>query len=229
MPASGFGMPFLVKPGSSSADPTPDHSSQPPWRPAQERTPDTDLPCLAGNWGEERRGARMKTNKIASEISLLLRIVDEGYEKRAWHGPNLRGSIRGLEVGEASWRPAAGRHNIWEIVVHATYWKYIVRRRLLGERRGSFPLTGSNWFARPATMSREAWRGDIAMLEDIHRKMRAAIAGLAPGDLGKIPPGSTVSNAALISGIAAHDAYHAGQIQLLKRLHRTRHRTPARS
>jgi uncharacterized damage-inducible protein DinB len=155
----------------------------------------------------------------APEITLFLRIIDEAYEKKAWHGPNLRGSIRGLDVHEVAWRPAAGRHNIWEIVVHCAYWKYAVRRRLLGEKKGSFPLKGSNWFVRPATLTREAWRSDLALLEDMHRKMRAAVAGLSPRDLGRVPRGSKVSNAAIISGIAAHDVYHAGQIQLLKRLH----------
>jgi hypothetical protein len=36
--------------------------------------------------------------------------------------------------------------------------------------------------------------------------------------LYRIPSNSKFSNFALISGIAAHDLYHAGQIQLLKRL-----------
>ena len=153
---------------------------------------------------------------------MLLRILDEGYERKAWHGPNLRGSIRGLGVHEVSWRPADGRHNIWEIVIHASYWKYIVRRRLLGERKGAFPLPGSNWFARPTTIAPEAWRSDLALLEEMHRKLRAAIAGLTSRDLKKTPHGSKVCNAAIISGIAAHDIYHAGQIQLLKRLFRSR-------
>lgn len=160
----------------------------------------------------------MKAKVMAPEISLLLQIVDEGYERKAWHGPNLRGSIRGLDVHEVLWRPADGRHNIWEIVIHAAYWKYIVRRRLLGERKGSFPLPGSNWFVRPATMTPDAWRSDLALLEEMHRTLRAAIAGLTLRELNKIPRGSKVGNAAIISGVAAHDVYHAGQIQLLKRL-----------
>ena len=160
----------------------------------------------------------MKPNAIAPEIGLLLQMLDRGYEKKAWHGPTLRGSIRGLDIQEASWRPASGRHNIWEIVVHAAYWKYIVRRGLLGEKKGSFPLKGSNWFVRPTTATPEAWRDDIRLLEDMHRTLRGAVAGLAPGELDRFPRGSTVTNAAIISGIASHDVYHAGQIQLLKRL-----------
>ena len=161
---------------------------------------------------------RTTLSALAPEICLLLRILDEGYQKKAWHGPNLRGSIRGLDVHHVSWRPASGRHNIWEITVHCAYWKYAVRRRILAEKRGSFPLKGSNWFTRPEAVTLEAWRSDLALLEEMHRKLRVTIAGLTPRDLDRIPPGSTVSNAAIVSGIAAHDVYHAGQIQLLKRL-----------
>jgi uncharacterized damage-inducible protein DinB len=155
---------------------------------------------------------------MAPEISLLLRIIDESYEKKAWHGPNLRGAIRGVDIKKAAWRPGPGRHNIWEIIVHAAYWKYTVRRRMLGEKRGSFPLKGSNWFVRPTTMTGEAWREDVSLLEDMHRTMRAAVADFSPKELQKIPRGSKVSNAAIIYGIVLHDVYHAGQIQLLKRL-----------
>src|SRR6186713_2334536 len=94
------------------------------------------------------------------EIEQLLAIIDQAYDHRSWHGTNLRGSIRGLSPQQAAWRPGASRHNIWEIVVHAAYWKYAVWRRLTGAGRGSFPLKGSNWFARPEITSRAAWRSD---------------------------------------------------------------------
>ena len=82
-----------------------------------------------------------------SRVAMLLDLLDEGYQRKSWHGPNLRGSIRRVTAGQAAWRPAAGRKCIAEIVVHAAYWKYTVRRRILNEKRGSFPLKGSNWFA----------------------------------------------------------------------------------
>jgi uncharacterized damage-inducible protein DinB len=153
---------------------------------------------------------------LTSPIDLLLSLIDQAYDRKAWHGPNLRGSIRGLSPAVAAWRPAEGRRNIWEIVVHAAYWKYAVRRRLLGEKRGSFPLKGSNWFPRPDTSA--TWEEDVALLERTHRSMREAVAALDPAELERKPAGSKVSNVLMISGIAAHDVYHAGQVQLLKRL-----------
>ncbi len=156
--------------------------------------------------------------KTSREIRLLVDVIDQAYERKAWHGTNLKGSLRGLSEAEAAWRPAPGRHNIWEIALHAAYWKYAVRRRLTGEKRGSFPLKGSNWFARPDPNGKAVWRDDLLLLDETHRSMREVILQFPNRLLRATPRGSKVSNIAMIYGISSHDLYHAGQIQLLKRL-----------
>jgi len=142
---------------------------------------------------------------------LLLEILDQGYDRKAWHGPTLRQSLRGVPAEVAAWRPAPGRHNIWEIAVHAAYWKYTVRRRLRGDKRGSFALKGSNWFKRPVELSQKAWRDDLALLEVEHRKLRQVLVDYLAGKTRQAP-------ARLLFGVAFHDIYHAGQIRLLRRL-----------
>jgi len=149
---------------------------------------------------------------------LLLAMIDEAYDHRSWHGTNLRGAIRGVTPAVAAWRPGTDRHNIWELVVHAAYWKYAVRRRLTGERRRSFPLEGSNFWPRPTAGTAEEWRGDRQLLAEQHRQLRAAVAAAPRPRLSRRAPGSPFTYAALVRGAAAHDLYHAGQIQLLKRL-----------
>jgi uncharacterized damage-inducible protein DinB len=155
---------------------------------------------------------------VNARVADLVRTIDAAYNRRSWHGTNLRGSIRGLTARQAAWRPAPRRHNIWELVVHAAYWKYAVLRRFTGAARGSFPLKGSNWFERSNAADEAGWREDVALLEGQHGVLRDAIAALADRDLDRTPRGSKVSNFELLSGIAAHDLYHAGQIQILKRL-----------
>ena len=152
------------------------------------------------------------------EIVQLLKIIDQAYDHRSWHGTNLRGSVRGVSFRQAAWRPAPRRHNIWELVVHAAYWKYAVSRRFTGESRGSFPLKGSNWFSRPEVAGEKEWRSDVRLLDQMHRLLRECIRNLPPGELSRTPRGSKVSNEFILTGIAAHDLYHAGQIQLLKKL-----------
>jgi uncharacterized damage-inducible protein DinB len=157
-----------------------------------------------------------------NEVALLLRMLDESYEKSAWQGPNLRGALRGVTAAQAAWRPAPGRHNIWELLLHAAYWKYAVWRMLTGQKRGSFPEKGSNWFARPASSTERAWRADRALLETQHRTLRSAVAALRAAELGKKPPGSKRRTDTLVYGVASHDVYHTGQIQMLKRLWKDR-------
>ncbi len=151
-------------------------------------------------------------------VTTLLTLVDEAFDRRSWHGPNLRGSLRGLSAAEAAWRPQPGRHSAWEIAVHAAYWKYAAWRRLTGEKRGSFARPGSNWFDAASQPSEPRWRRDLALLATCHERLRATISELSDDDLGRRAPGGQETIGRLVRGIAAHDLYHAGQIQLLKKL-----------
>jgi hypothetical protein len=170
----------------------------------------------AARVGHETTASRARA--LSAELALLLRLIDESYEKKAWHGPNLKGSFRGLSAAEAAWRPQPSRHSIVENVIHCAYWKYAVRRRLTGEKRGSFLLKGSNWFAIESPLGEAAWKEYTALLEREHRMIRQTIAAFPPERLDGLPGGSKVSYVTQIYGIALHDVYHAGQIQLLKRL-----------
>lgn len=149
---------------------------------------------------------------------LLVSLLDEAFSRNAWHGPTLWGALRGVTPEQAAWRPAPDRHNIWEIAVHTAYWKHIVRRRITGDRRLRFSLRGKNWFVRPTDTGESAWRADLKLLRDQHTELQTLVAGLSPTDLAGDAAGAR--RAHMIRGIAAHDVYHAGQIQLLKRLNR---------
>ena len=152
--------------------------------------------------------------------TLLLDVLDQAFDTQAWHGTPLWGSIRGVTAGEAAWRPGQGRHSIWDLVLHTAYWKYIVRRRLTRDPTLEFPRAGSNWPALPKRLDARAWKRDVALLKKEHRLLREVIARFPPARLGRKAWRSTWTNAQNIYGIASHDLYHAGQVQLLKRLRR---------
>ena len=144
---------------------------------------------------------------------LILALLDEAFERRTWHGPNLKQSIRGVTAKQAAWRPRPGGHNIWEVTLHAAYWKYAVRRRIDGGKRGSFALKGSNFFARPerGKLNDAAWRADKKVLEREHRALCESVARVL-----RTPRGEKLLRQ--LYGVAFHDIYHAGQIRLLRRL-----------
>ena len=144
-------------------------------------------------------------------IELLLANLDAAYLRKGWHGPTLRNAIRGLRAEDVAWRPAKGRHNIWELTAHAAYWKYAARRRLSGGKRG-FPMRGSNWIAAPAHIDEASWQEVVGLLDDEHGQLRELVASLSEADLRE------PKKLRVIYGVAAHDVYHAGQIQLVKKL-----------
>jgi DinB superfamily len=145
--------------------------------------------------------------------ALLSSLIDEAYEKKTWHGPNLRQSIRGVTAKQAAWRPAPGAHNIWELTLHAAYWKYRMRCKMEGGKRGSFAIEGSNFFKRPESgkATESAWRVDRELLDREHRALAAAVRKSA-----NCPRARRIVRG--IYGVAFHDVYHAGQIRLLRRL-----------
>jgi len=167
-----------------------------------------------------RKARRLPDGRIA----FLLHALGEGYDKSAWHGTNLRGALRGVGAKAADRRPAPGRHNIRELVVHAAYWKYVVRRRLTGGERGVFPIKGHNWFELER-VSERAWKNEREILDREHRALRRAVAGFDPERLTRPLPKARGRTALReIVGAALHDTYHTGQIQLLKTLGRKRGR-----
>lgn len=150
--------------------------------------------------------------------ALLLDMLDSVFGGRAWHGTTLRGAVRGLSPGQALWRPGPRRHCIWDLVLHTAYWKYATRRLLTHARKGAFPREGSNWPRLPRVRDEAAWRKDVALLVEEHRRLIEAVAAFPAHRLDRRPPKGKWTFAQRIHGMAAHDVYHTGQIQLLKRL-----------
>jgi uncharacterized damage-inducible protein DinB len=153
-----------------------------------------------------------------TEKELIILQLEQAFRRKSWHGTNLLGSIRGIDIETAEWRPADGRHNIWELIVHAAYWKYSVYRRLVGDPKLRFALKGSNWFTRSADRPEASLQADVKLLKNYHGLLIAAVNTFPVAKLGSKPQGSSTSFRDLIIDVAAHDLYHTGQIQLIKRL-----------
>jgi uncharacterized damage-inducible protein DinB len=155
-------------------------------------------------------------------LAELVRMLDPQPGHRLWFGgASPLGCLRGVSVDAAVWRPAPDRHSIWELTLHIAYWKYAVRRILEGGPKGGFARAPSNWPRQPALPDDASWKEDRALLKSEHEQLNAAVASLDPERLDAMAAGSGAYRYAdLLHGIVMHDAYHVGQIQLLKRIYR---------
>lgn len=156
---------------------------------------------------------------MTSTIRLIARTISPP-RGQAWHGgPTPLGALRGVGVAQARWRLSPRRHSIWALTLHVAYWKYAVRRRLLGADMPRFPRSPANWPAIPKPANERAWALDRALLAEEHQLLLETIEDFPDALLHRSAGGrQRWSWGDLILGITMHDAYHAGQIQMLKRL-----------
>lgn len=132
-----------------------------------------------------------------------------------WHGPALADLLDGVTAEQAAAHPVPGTHSIWELVLHATAWTGIARERLAGSAKGD-PTPDEDW--PPVTdPSPDAWRATIERLKEAHRELAQETARMDDSQLVGRVPGKDHSVLTMFHGIVEHDAYHGGQIAILKR------------
>jgi DinB superfamily len=138
------------------------------------------------------------------EKTELSRVLDEGYGPGAWHGPDLKAALADVGPDLAFWRPAPGRHNIAEIALHHAFYVRSVRGQLSGTTPEPFVLEGEDWFDTAGL----SWPEIQAVVEEQQSRLAAIVADTEPNP----------ERFNLVLGITCHAIYHAGQVQLLKRL-----------
>jgi hypothetical protein len=150
------------------------------------------------------------------QLGVESRVLQEGYGPGAWHGPDLRAALADVTPAIAFWRPAAGRHNIAEIALHHAYCARSVRTQVSGRPAEPFVLAGEDWFDVGNEL-KLSWSDIRATVEAEHQRLRELIAGLETGAVSSSLSGE--EQFGLVLGITCHAIYHAGQVQLIKRLH----------
>jgi DinB superfamily len=151
-----------------------------------------------------------------SATGLHSRVLQEGYGSDSWHGPDLKAALADVSPALAFWRPAAGRHNIAEIAIHHAYYAHSVRGRLSDTTPEPFVLHGEDWFP----LSGEdglSWNDVLAAVETQQQRLAAVVSDIEGGRARSGLPDA--ERFTLVLGITCHAVYHAGQIQLIKKLH----------
>ena len=150
-------------------------------------------------------------------ISTLAECLDRSVSGDAWHGPSLQAVLADITPEEAQSRPIRGAHTILEIVLHTAAWLQEIDARVQG-RPPSLPEPG-DWPAEAA------WPAVRDRLDGAYRSLRTHLAAFPEARLAEMvgpardaPLGSGVTFGVMLVGLMEHNAYHGGQLSLLKRL-----------
>jgi uncharacterized damage-inducible protein DinB len=130
--------------------------------------------------------------------------------------------LKGVTAQQAAWTPPNGAHSIWELVLHMTGWRTEVAERVMGKPAGD-PAAGDYPAVGDPTPAR--WTAAVDALDAAHRRLVDLTRHLTDEQVfgpTKDPRnralGTGVTVYELLHGIVQHDAYHAGQIAILKRI-----------
>jgi hypothetical protein len=162
---------------------------------------------------------RTTTQNPTGTAATFARILKEGYgpgpDAAAWYGSDLRAAIADVTPATAYTRPAPGRHNIAEVALHHAYWVGQVESKLTGEGAAAFPLVGEDWFELNDD-SKLSWRAVVTLVDAAHQRLSRTVGEIAGGS--RPSPLSEAEQFDFVIGITGHAAYHAGQIQLIKKM-----------
>jgi uncharacterized damage-inducible protein DinB len=151
-----------------------------------------------------------------NRIELLLHGWDHTYEEEDWYPP-LLDALKGVTAAQADWRPEGSVVNtIWGNVHHLIFYKERMWKRLTGEEK-EYPsgVTNDDTFAVEAK-GEAAWQETQARLERVHRGVRNRLASLSDEDFDRGMPTRALDQ--WVNSLIQHDAYHTGEIILLRKL-----------
>ncbi|MEW6321657.1 MAG: DinB family protein [Acidobacteriota bacterium] len=159
---------------------------------------------------------------MADTITILRSELRRSLHGPAWHGPALLENLADVSAVEAVARPIAGGHSIAEIAVHALAWLEEVTRRLHTDD-ARMPERG-DWTTID-TLDDKGWTDIKAALTNAGAALDAALAAFPPerlgvkvgGDAASAPLGSGVPYGVMLHGLAQHNAYHGGQVAVVRR------------
>lgn len=145
----------------------------------------------------------------------IAQAIERSVSGPMWHGPALADLLEDVNAEQAAAYPIKGAHSIWELVLHITAWTEIARERLAGSAKAD-PTPEEDW-PPLHDKSEEAWRAARERLKTAHRELAEEVSGLDDAVLISRLPGKDHTALVMYHGIIEHDAYHGGQIAILKK------------
>lgn len=151
---------------------------------------------------------------MTHEINRILKLYADLEHGECWIGTNFKEVLHDVTAESAQRKIDDSSNNIWQLVSHLIYWRATVVNRLTGSTNPP-PFMD---FRLPETLTAETWKQTMLDFEAAYHSLRTAIHALKDEALDRPSPKEGQTFYQLIMGSLQHDAYHLGQMRLLKKL-----------
>lgn len=147
----------------------------------------------------------------------LLKQFDRCFNEDGWFVA-VRNAIEGLTVEQAAWKPEDSVNCIWETLSHITYYNNAYLQRFKDIDYQYDVSTNDETFST-GEYTEANWQADVSRFDAVMTELRDLIASAGEAKFGQpVSAENSASWAELIANINAHNAYHGGQILLLRKL-----------
>jgi len=147
----------------------------------------------------------------------LLKQYDRCYNENGWFVA-VRNTIEGITAKQAVWKPEASDNSIRESLSHLSYYNNAYLQRFKGIDY-QYDFADNDETFRGGDLSDDEWQTEVAEFDAIMTEWRGL---LESADESKFDEPVSAENQAtwaeLIANVNAHNAYHGGQILLLRKL-----------
>jgi uncharacterized damage-inducible protein DinB len=151
------------------------------------------------------------------EKEILLDQFDRCYNENGWFVA-VRNALEGVTALQAIWKPEGSDNSIWETLAHISYYNNAYLQRFKGIDY-KYDIADNDETFRSGDLSEAAWRAEVAKFDEIMKAWRGLIEAADRSKLDEaVSAENTATWAELIANVNAHNAYHGGQILLLRKL-----------
>lgn len=137
--------------------------------------------------------------------STLLHALRTTHNQKEWFVP-VNVAVAGLTPQQASWTDGKGNHSVGQLANHLLFWNRRALAQLKGEKVP--PFTGNNDETFSA-FDAKSWTATTTQLDAVLTSLEQFVTQANVQTLEKIAP--------QISNIATHNAYHTGQMILVRK------------
>jgi hypothetical protein len=151
-----------------------------------------------------------KTDPLRSHVLELL---------RGGHAHvDLETALKGLTAKLRGKKPKGAEHTLWQLLEHIRIGQWDILEFSRNPKHVSPPWPKGYWPATEAPPSASAWNNSLRKVREDMKAMEKLVASPKTDLLAKIPHGTgqTILREALL--LADHNAYHVGQMVLLRRV-----------
>lgn len=142
--------------------------------------------------------------------------LDKLYKGKNWMGISFTETIAAIDAGLAFRQPPGGRNSIAAIVRHIGDWNLFAYRKLQNDAQFDIDQEAAFDMQAYETDITTSWEALKKYLFDMHVQLLQIVPQLPAQQWEEQVSGRSYDKQQLLYGILEHDAYHLGQIVLLK-------------